>query len=153
MQFHDNGDHGFTKQGRSLNCFPNEANAYNNLHSFGVCDSGLVPKYYDSVDRLDPSCHQPWLNNFVNDKFHPSAILLEYLAGYEPLNCVNYSKECLSKAMAAFVQVHSALIVHNDFSPKNILIVPGNPESGFDGFRRRRNLPNQGTPGLGHRDS
>ena len=64
----------------------------------------------------------------MNDKFQPSAILLEYLADSEPLNCVNYSKERLDKAMEALVQVHSALVVHNDLYPKNILIVPGTPE-------------------------
>ncbi|KAJ5577703.1 uncharacterized protein N7459_006667 [Penicillium hispanicum] len=99
-----------------------------NLHAFGVCDSGLVPKYYGSVERLDPSCHQPWLNDFLKDKFHPSAIVLEYLADPEPLNCVNYSKERHSKAMKALAQVHGALVVHNDIYPRNILIVPGDPE-------------------------
>ncbi|CAI7595225.1 unnamed protein product [Penicillium glandicola] len=103
VQFHDHGDPGFTEQGRDLNRFRNEADAYKNLHAFGICDSGLVPKYYGSIDRLDPSCHQPWLNSFLNDKFHPSAILLEYLADSQPLNCVNYSKERLSKAMKALV--------------------------------------------------
>ncbi|KAJ5964875.1 uncharacterized protein N7479_004751 [Penicillium vulpinum] len=126
--FHDHGDPVFTKKGRDLNRFRNEAKAYNNLHSFDVCDSGLVPKYYGSIDRIDPSCHKPWLDSFLNDKFHPSAILLEYLAGSEPLNCVNYSKERLSKAMESLVQVHEALIVHNDLYPENILIVPGTPE-------------------------
>ncbi|KGO38484.1 hypothetical protein PEX1_014940 [Penicillium expansum] len=120
--FHDHGDPGFSEDGRDLNRFRNEAKAYSNLHSFGVCNSGLVPKYYGSIDRIDPSCHQPWLISFLDDKFHPSAILLEYLEGSEPLNCVNYSKERLSKAMEALVQVHSALIVHNDLYPKNILI-------------------------------
>lgn len=111
-----------------MNRFRNETNAYKSLHAFDVCDSGLVPKYYGSIDRLDPSCHQPWLNDFQNDEFHPSAILLEYLVNPEPLNCVNYSKERLAKAMEALVQVHSALVVHNDIYPKNILIVPGSPE-------------------------
>lgn len=64
----------------------------------------------------------------MNDKFHPNAILLEYLADSEPLNCVNYSKERHAKAMEALAQVHSALVVHNDIYPKNILIVPGTPE-------------------------
>ncbi|KAJ5696109.1 hypothetical protein N7536_006521 [Penicillium majusculum] len=50
-----------------------------------VCPNTMVR----SIDRLDPTCHQQWLNGFVNDKFHPSAILLKYLAGCEPLNCVN----------------------------------------------------------------
>ncbi|KAJ5115672.1 hypothetical protein N7456_000020 [Penicillium angulare] len=126
--FHDNGDPGFTPRGRDMNRFRNEVNAYKSLHAFGVCDSGLVPKYYGSIDRLDPSCHEPWLNNFLNDKFHPSAILLEYLANPEPLNCVNFSRERHAKAMEALAQVHGALVVHNDIYPKNILIVPGSPE-------------------------
>ncbi|KAJ5104879.1 hypothetical protein NUU61_002226 [Penicillium alfredii] len=126
--FHDNGDPGVTKNGRDLNRFRNEVNAYKNLDAFGVCDSGLVPKYYGSIDRLNPSSYEPWLNGFVDDKFHPNAILLEYLPDPEPLNCVNYSKERHSKAMEALAQVHNALVVHNDIYPKNILIVPGCPE-------------------------
>lgn len=87
-----------------------------------------MPKYYGCVDRLDALCHQSWLNSFLNDKLHPNAILLEYLASSEPLNCVNYSKERHAKAMEALAQVRSALVVHNDIYPKNILIVNGNPE-------------------------
>lgn len=111
-----------------MNRFRNETNAYKSLHAFGVCDSGSVPKYYGSIDWLDPLCHQPWLNSFKHDEFYPSAILLEYLVDPEPLNCVNYSKERLAKAMKAFAQVHGALAVHNDIYPKNILIVSGSPE-------------------------
>lgn len=90
-----------------MNRFRNENNAFQSLHAFTVYDSGMVPKY-------DPSCHQAWLKGFINDKFHPSAILLEYLTDPEPLNCVNYSKERYSTAMEALAQVHNARVVHND---------------------------------------
>jgi serine/threonine protein kinase len=33
-----------------------------------------------------------------------------------------------STAIEALAQVHNALVVHNDIYPRNILIVPGNPE-------------------------
>ncbi|KAJ5288868.1 hypothetical protein N7478_001898 [Penicillium angulare] len=112
--FHDNGDPGFTTRGRDKNRFRNEINAYTSLHASGVCDTGLVPKYYGSIDRLDPSRHRLWLNSFLNDKFHPSAILMEYLANSEALNCVDYSKERLAKAMEALPRVLGALVVHND---------------------------------------
>lgn len=123
MQYHNNGDPGLTKEGRSLSRFRNEANAYESLDTFGICDTGHVPKYHGSIEQLDPLCHQPWLNSFLEDKFHPTAILLEYLGDSEPLNCVNYSKERHGKAMEALALVHTALVVHNDVYPRNILIV------------------------------
>lgn len=54
-QFHNNDSLGFTKRGRDINLFRNEVNAYQSLHALGVCDSGLIPKYYASIHRLDPS--------------------------------------------------------------------------------------------------
>ncbi|KAB8244773.1 hypothetical protein BDV35DRAFT_382044 [Aspergillus flavus] len=107
--FHDNGDPG-------------------NLHSFGVCEQGVVPYYHGYIDRLDPARFQPHLNHFMNDIHAPNAILLEYLEDTEELNCVNYSGDRLQAAIVGLREIHSALIHHRDVYPKNILIVRGPPE-------------------------
>ena len=41
---------------------------------------------------------------------------------------VNYTKERISKALESLDWVHKALILHNDLCPRNILVVPGDPE-------------------------
>lgn len=127
-QFHDNGDPGFTKNGRDLNRFRCELKTYQNLHSFGVCERGHVPNYYGYIDRLDPITHQPYLDHFRDDKYSPQAILLEYLPNAEQLNCTNYSNQRFRKVMDGINEIHGALIHHHDVYPKNILIVPGDPE-------------------------
>ncbi|EGE79568.2 hypothetical protein BDDG_02509 [Blastomyces dermatitidis ATCC 18188] len=97
-----------------------------NLHAFGVCERGFVPRYYGYIDQLE--IQAPQLNAFANDRYRPRAILLEYLSGAEALNCVNYSTHRFCKAMIGMKAIHSALIHHNDIYPKNILIVPSTPE-------------------------
>ncbi|CDM28339.1 unnamed protein product [Penicillium roqueforti FM164] len=126
--FHDeNGDPGFADNGRDLNRFRCEYNAYTNLLNFDVCESGLVPRCYGYIDRLDPSSFRPHLDHFLTDEMHPRAIILEYLEGAEELNCVNYSEERLQLAIQGMKEIHRALINHHDVYPKNILIVPSRP--------------------------
>ncbi|PGH02790.1 hypothetical protein GX51_04401 [Blastomyces parvus] len=124
--FHDNGDPGFTEKGRDLNRFRCELNAYRNLQAFGVCERGFVPRYHGYIDRFETQA--PQLNAFTNDRYRPQAILLEYLADAEALNCVNYSPHRFHQEILGMKAIHSALIHHKDIYPKNILIVPGTTE-------------------------
>ncbi len=56
-------------------------------------------------------------------------ILLEYLPGASPINCLNYSKDGMDIAIQGIKQIHElALVEHLDPDPNNILIVPGPPE-------------------------
>ncbi|QSS65190.1 hypothetical protein I7I51_06032 [Histoplasma capsulatum] len=77
---------------------------------------------------LNPDAISPHLDGFQHDTGLPSAILIEYLPHPLPLNCVTYSKERMAKSVHGIEQIHSALVEHNDPYPKNILIVPGDPE-------------------------
>ncbi|KAL4772073.1 hypothetical protein BDW60DRAFT_216777 [Aspergillus nidulans var. acristatus] len=122
--FHDNGDPGYTKKGRDLNRFRCELNAYRNLHARGVCQKGFVPFFYGHIDQLDPSALNPPLEHFLRDKNRPSAIILEYLANAESLNCVNYSEDRYSDAIDGIKAIHAAFVLHQDIYPKNILITP-----------------------------
>lgn len=103
-------------------------NAYSNLLSFGACGSGHVPYCYGFIDRLDPSLFSPHLDHFAGDEFHPQAIVLDLLADPEPLNCVNYSIDRFVGVLRGIREIHRARILHYDIYPKNILIVPGEPE-------------------------
>lgn len=124
-QFHDNGDPGHTRKGRDLNRFRCELNAYHNLREFGVCDRGFVPAFYGHIDRVDPLAFHPPLKHFADDKYQPSAILLEYLPCTEQLNCENYSEDLFHYAVEGIKQIHNAFIHHHDIYPKNMLVVAG----------------------------
>lgn len=54
--------------------------------------------------------------------------MLEYLPDAEGLNCLNYSDERFEIAMRGLDNIHRAHVLHHDVYPKNILVVPGNPE-------------------------
>ncbi|KAL2831919.1 hypothetical protein BJY01DRAFT_226300, partial [Aspergillus pseudoustus] len=122
--FHDNGDPGYAKKGRDLNRFRCELNAYQNFHTHGVCQQGFVPLFHGYIDRLDPSAFNPPLEHFIRDKCRPRAIILEYLANAERLNCVNYSEDRYRSAIDGIKAIHAAFVHHRDIYPKNILITP-----------------------------
>ncbi|OGM39208.1 hypothetical protein ABOM_012230 [Aspergillus bombycis] len=126
--FHNNGDPGFAENGRDLNRFRCELNAYENLRKYHVCKQGVVPYFYGYIDQVDPFAFQPALQHFVNDKFPPKAILLEYLPNTESLNCKNYSDARYQHAIDGMKKIHKAHVHHQDIYPKNILFVPGTPE-------------------------
>lgn len=87
-----------------------------------------MPQFYGYTLSLDPTAFAPHLNAFQDDTDFPSAILMEYLPDPLPMNCVTYTEERMAKAVKGIQQIHSALIDHNDPYPKNIQIVPGDPE-------------------------
>jgi serine/threonine protein kinase len=114
--------------GRGLNRFRSELNAYRNLQYFGLCERGVVPRYYGYVNRLDPANFRPHLNHFADDMYSPSAIFLEDLQDAEELNSVNYSDSRIQTAICGLDEIHRALIQRRDIYTKNILIIPGPPE-------------------------
>ncbi|KAL5041137.1 hypothetical protein BDW71DRAFT_213277 [Aspergillus fruticulosus] len=126
--FHNNGDPGFAENGRDLDRFRCELNAYENLRKYHVCQQGFVPYFYGHIDQVETSAFQPALQHFVNDKFPPKAILLEYLPNAESMNCKNYSDARYQHAIDGMKQIHKAHVHHQDIYPKNILFVPGTPE-------------------------
>ncbi|KAK2767690.1 hypothetical protein FQN54_003848 [Arachnomyces sp. PD_36] len=127
--FHNNKDPGYADDGvRDLNRARCEIRAYCRLKQSGVCDQGYVPQFYGYTLSLNPAAHTPHLDTFLRDSGLPSGILIEYLPNPSLMNCVTYSEERMAKAVDSIRQIHSALIEHNDSYPKNILIVPGEPE-------------------------
>ncbi|EER38046.1 conserved hypothetical protein [Histoplasma capsulatum var. duboisii H88] len=127
--FHNNGDPGYADDGvRDLNRARCEIRAYCSLKRSGICDAGYVPQFYGYAVSLNLDVISPHLDAFQHDTGLPSAILIEYLPHPLPLNCVTYNEERMAKAVHGIEQIHSALVEHNDAYPKNILIVPGDPE-------------------------
>ncbi|EEH19928.2 hypothetical protein PABG_02187 [Paracoccidioides brasiliensis Pb03] len=127
--FHNDEDVGYADDGvRDLNRARCEIRAYCTLKKSGMCDQGYVPQFYGYALSLNLAAHAPHLDAFQRDTGLPSAILMEYLPNPLLMNCITYSKERMAKAVNGIEQIHSALIEHNDPYPKNILIVPGDPE-------------------------
>ena len=124
-QYHNNGDPGFADNGRDLNRFRCEFNAYRNLSAFGVCEKGVVPRYYGHIDQLGPGQFRPHLDHFIHDLYHPKAMVFEYLPNTESINCVNYSKERFQKAIDGIQEIYKALVYHQDVYLKNIVLVLG----------------------------
>lgn len=112
-----------------MNRFRCELGAYRNLFSYGVCERGFVLQCYGYCDNFKRSeFPSDIVSHFENDTEDPQALFLEYLVDPEVLNCVNYTAERMQKAIAALQEVHNAHVLHEDLYPKNILIVPGDPE-------------------------
>ncbi|KAJ5801562.1 uncharacterized protein N7518_003630 [Penicillium psychrosexuale] len=126
--FHDNGDPGYTEDGRDLNRFRCELNAYQKLLTSNACEHNFVPKFYGYIDRVDPAAFHPFFQDFAHDKLNPSAILLEYLPNAEKLNCVNYSDALYPQAIEGLKEIHRAGVQHRDIYPRNMLLVRGNPD-------------------------
>ncbi|KAJ6128114.1 hypothetical protein N7471_009331 [Penicillium samsonianum] len=124
--FHGNGDPGYTEDGRDLNRFRCEFNAYKKLLASGVCGRGFVPKFYSYINRVNLAASV--FQHFAYDKLNPSAILLEFLLNAECLNCMNYSDALHSQVTEGMKQIHRADVHHRDIYPRNMLLVRGNPD-------------------------
>ncbi|KAJ5472256.1 hypothetical protein N7530_006257 [Penicillium desertorum] len=125
--FHNNGDPGCADNGRDLNRFRCESNAYKKLLTSGVCERGFVPKFYGYID-LYPAEFHLFFKLFTYDRFKPKGILLEYLPNAGSLNCVNYSEALYSQATEAMIEIHKAGVHHRDIYPRNLLLVRGNAD-------------------------
>ncbi|KAE8335264.1 hypothetical protein BDV24DRAFT_169377 [Aspergillus arachidicola] len=129
LYFHNNEDPAYADDGvRDLNRARCETRAYCSLKRFGICDGGYVPKFYGYMLTVNPASWAPHLEAFQHDRGLPSVILIEYLPQPLVMDSVTYSKKRMQKAAIGIQQIHLALIEHNDPHPKNILIVPGDPE-------------------------
>jgi len=105
-----------------------EATAYQRLKKAGVCDSGIVPQFYGTIENLDARQCMPHLYMFLDDKGPPNAILMEYIPNMQPLHPTNYSKRRMENFINGIEQIHRALVEHSDTEPRNMMVVQGDPE-------------------------
>jgi hypothetical protein len=98
------------------------------LKKRGLCDRGITPQFYGTIEKLDPKLHQPYLNMFLDDKYPPNAILLEYIPNMRRLDAGNYTKMRMENFIKGLDEIHKALVEHSDPHPRNMMVVEGDPE-------------------------
>ncbi|OXV11424.1 hypothetical protein Egran_00815 [Elaphomyces granulatus] len=89
------------------------------MKGFGNTDSVIVvsymiPRYYGTIENLDPKLYQPHLNDFLEDEYPPKAILLEYIPNMQMLYWTNYTKKGMDNFIKGLQQIHEALVEHSD---------------------------------------
>ncbi|KAK2762320.1 hypothetical protein FQN54_001330 [Arachnomyces sp. PD_36] len=99
-----------------------EAAAYRRLKERGVCDRGIVPQFYGTMDNFDPKPCHPYLKRFKHDDNPPSAIFMEYIPNLEMLYLDNYTPQRLDGFVHGLREIHKALVRHRDPKPRNMLI-------------------------------
>jgi serine/threonine protein kinase len=65
---------------------------------------------------------------FLNDEFLPNAILIEYIPKMQMIDLSTFSKDRLDKLVSILKEIHGAKILHRDPYPRNMMVVPGNPD-------------------------
>ncbi|KKZ65631.1 hypothetical protein EMCG_08538 [[Emmonsia] crescens] len=113
---------------RELDIHILETTAYRRLKERGVCEQGIVPQFLGTMDKFDPMPCQPYLANFLNDEYPPSAIFLEYIPNLEMLHLHNYTQARMNNFLVGIRKIHKALVKHGDPKPRNMLIVKDDPE-------------------------
>lgn len=94
------------------------------MKAHGLCDRGIVPQFYGTMEYLNPDLYIPYLDLFRNDPSFPDAILIEYISGGEQLSRTNYTSQRMNKFMEYLEEIHDALILHGDIYPRNMWIFP-----------------------------
>ncbi|PGH13238.1 hypothetical protein AJ79_03797 [Helicocarpus griseus UAMH5409] len=105
-----------------------ETTAYRRLKERGICDQGIVPQFFGTMDNFDAKLCHPHLDVFVNDEYPPSAIFLEYIPNLEMLHLHNYTEARMKNFLVGIRKINRALVEHGDIKPRNMLIVKDDPE-------------------------
>lgn len=83
-----------------------ESTAYRRLKEFGLCDRGIIPQFYGTIENLDPKLCQPHLKAFLNDEYIPNAILLEYIPNMREFHWTNYTKQRMENFTRGINKIH-----------------------------------------------
>jgi serine/threonine protein kinase len=65
---------------------------------------------------------------FLDDKYPPSAIFLEYIPNMQMIYPEHYTKKRAEALVRGIQEIHKALILHSDAKPRNMMIVGDDPE-------------------------
>ena len=65
---------------------------------------------------------------FLDDSWSPSAVLIEYVANMHQMDLSTFSKSRLASLRAILGEIHDAKVLHDDVYPRNMMVVPGQPD-------------------------
>ncbi|EJP70486.1 ChaC-like protein [Beauveria bassiana ARSEF 2860] len=106
--------------------FLREFKEYKLLKQRGFCDRGVVPDFYGIIREIDVLLW-PFLSPFVNDKFRPDAVFIEYIPNAEPCQISNFSEHNLARFAQVLSEFHQMELLHGDSLPRNMLVVKQEP--------------------------
>ena len=102
--------------------FMRERAAYERLNEEGLCERGIVPRYYGHLDRVDPESWSRQLDAFSQDPQWPSAIFIEYIPDMKMLDLDTYSRSHMIHFIENLRLIHGANIEHGDPMPRNMMV-------------------------------
>ncbi|KAL3457957.1 hypothetical protein BJX64DRAFT_292620 [Aspergillus heterothallicus] len=113
---------------REINIHVREITAYKRLQEHGLCDRAVIPRFYGSIEDLDPNLYQPHPEMFLEDEYPPKAILLEYIVDMEEIHWSNYTDAKRDNLIQGLEDIHAAGVIHDDIYPRNMMVVKGDSE-------------------------
>lgn len=93
------------------------------LVEHGICDMGLIPRYYNFLEKLDVERWGRNLAAFSKDKHPPNAIFIEHIPNMKPPDLELYSASRMSAFIHGLQLIHAVLVLHRDVRPRNMMIV------------------------------
>ena len=112
--------------------FKQELDGYAHLQHYGICDKGVVPKYYGWFSLSRQHIQQILALPDISDaarlmrrvKEPPQAVVLEYFPDAAQLTIDNVTEKLADAALRGLYEVHSAYVMHGDIDGRNILVLP-----------------------------
>ncbi|OOF90573.1 hypothetical protein ASPCADRAFT_135035 [Aspergillus carbonarius ITEM 5010] len=107
---------------RAIDPFKCESAAFARLHEHGLCNQGYVPRFCGLIEQINPGDWSPHLNNFLEDRLCPNALLLEYIPNLHPITLSNFSKKRAHQLHHILLEIYRAGIYHGDPYPRNMMV-------------------------------
>ncbi|KAB8267073.1 hypothetical protein BDV30DRAFT_244642 [Aspergillus minisclerotigenes] len=111
---------------RELDIHVREYTAYCRLKSKGLCGR-VVPNLLGRLRKFDPELYRPHLDNFINDKYLPTALFLQYIPQIEMIHLHYFSEERMDNLIMGIQAIHQALVEHGDPKPRNMTVIKDDP--------------------------
>jgi Lipopolysaccharide kinase (Kdo/WaaP) family len=105
-----------------------ESTAYRRLKESGLCDKGYIPNFYGTIQQIQPKFWKPHLDMFLEHDLLPNAVLLEYVSDMQMIDLSTFSTERIQKLFHILREIHNAKVLHHDPYPRNMMVVPGEPD-------------------------
>ncbi|KAL4799002.1 hypothetical protein BDV19DRAFT_385679 [Aspergillus venezuelensis] len=88
----------------------------------GLCSRGLVPKFYRSIEDLNPTEYAPHLWMFKKDEYPPKGVILEYVEWLTKIYYINFIEKRMDNLMSIYKEIQAVGVYHNDIHPRNLMV-------------------------------